>query len=213
MTGFEPTARTTIRRRPDRGSYDRDLVHSIIDEALLCHVSVIIDGEPLVIPTSITRIDEDVYIHGSNKNRLITSIEGGARASIAVTHTDGVVVGRSGFGCSLEYRSVVIFGRASLVPSDDKERVMNAVLQDIIPGYGGRRLKPSELAATRIIRFPLEEVSAKVRNHGVIDVEDDYQRDLWGGVIPLSLVAGEPVSDDRIRPGISIPEYARSYRR
>lgn len=213
MTDYKPTERTQIRRRPERGSYDRDLVYRIIDEALLCHVAFVLDGEPHVLPTTVTRIDNDIYIHGSNKNGMLTALAQGALASIAITHTDGVVVGRSGFGCSLEYRSVVAFGTATLVAPEDKERIMNSVLQDIIPGFGGRRLKPSELATTQILKFPLDEVSAKVRNHGNSDVDGDYELDLWAGVIPLSIVAGEPISDQKLKPGIPVPEYAQTYHR
>jgi nitroimidazol reductase NimA-like FMN-containing flavoprotein (pyridoxamine 5'-phosphate oxidase superfamily) len=211
VTDYKPTERTRIRRRPERGSYDRDLVYRIIDEALLCHVAFVLDGEPRVLPTTVTRVDNDIYIHGSNKNGLLTALAQGALASIAITHTDGVVVGRSGFGCSLEYRSVVAYGTATLVAPEDKERIMNAVLQDIIPGFGGRRLKPSELATTQILKFPLDEVSAKVRNHGNSDADGDYELDLWAGVIPLTIVAGEPISDGKLKPGIPVPEYAQTY--
>jgi nitroimidazol reductase NimA-like FMN-containing flavoprotein (pyridoxamine 5'-phosphate oxidase superfamily) len=210
---YRPTERTRVRRRPERASYDRELVHRIIDEALVCHVSFLHEGEPRVLPTTLTRIDDNVYIHGSNKNGLLDALAAGTPAVIAVTHVDGVVAGRSGFGCSLEYRSVIAYGTATVVAAEDKERVMDAVVQDIIPGHKVRRLAPSELAATQVLRFPLTEVSAKVRNHGVSDVASDYDLDLWAGVIPVSLTAGTPVSDSKLKPGIPIPESARHYHR
>jgi nitroimidazol reductase NimA-like FMN-containing flavoprotein (pyridoxamine 5'-phosphate oxidase superfamily) len=210
---YAPTARTKLRSRPERGSYERELVHQILDEALVCHVAVTYDNQPRIIPTTILRVDEHVYIHGSNKNGMLTALAEGAPASISVTLVDGIVAGRSGFGCSLEYRSVIIYGTASVVPQEDKEPIMDALVQDLMPGHRVRRLAYSELAATTVLRFPLTEVSAKVRNHGVLDVANDYELDLWAGVIPLSITAGAPISDSRLKAGIPVPEFAANYTR
>jgi nitroimidazol reductase NimA-like FMN-containing flavoprotein (pyridoxamine 5'-phosphate oxidase superfamily) len=213
MSDYAPTNKTRVRLRPDRGSYDRELVHAIIDEALVCHVGFVMEGEPCVIPTTILRIGEDVYLHGSQGNRMLAVLAEGAPACIAVTHIDGVVAGRSGFGCSLDYRSVVIYGTGEEVNGAEKEAILDAVIQAVIPGHKVRRPKPSELGATLVLRFPLVEVSAKVRDCGVKDVEGDEVLDLWAGVIPLRVTAGPPKDDDHLKPNIKTPDYAIHYRR
>ncbi|MBU0724560.1 MAG: pyridoxamine 5'-phosphate oxidase family protein [Alphaproteobacteria bacterium] len=207
------TPRTAIRRRPERGRYDRELVHRVLDEALVCHVGFVQDGEPRIIPTAITRIGEHVYLHGSHGNRMLSALASGALACIEVTLVDAIVAGRSGFGCSMDYRSVVIYGVGEIVADADKEAVMDAVVQDLIPGHQVRRLKQKELDATLVLRFALEEVSAKVRDLGVIDMDGDYELDLWAGTIPLRLQAGAPVDDPKLKPGIAAPEAMKNYGR
>jgi uncharacterized protein len=213
MTVYQPTPRTQVHRRSERAVYDRDVVHAIIDEALVCHVGIVVNGEPRVLPTTILRIGEDIYVHGSTNNGVLTALAAGAPACIAVTLTDSIVAGRSGFGCSMDYRSVVVYATAETVADSDKERILEAFVQSIIPGHTVRRPTQSELEATLILRFPLREVSAKVRDCGVVDVESDYELDLWAGVIPLELSAGPARSDGRLKPGIGIPDFAKSYRR
>lgn len=213
-TTYEPTQKTQVRRRPDRGNYDREVVHKIIDEALVAHVAFVENGEPRVLPTTIVRIDEDVYIHGSPNNNLLSAIAAGAPACIEMTLVDSIVAGRSGFGCSMDYRSVVIYGRAEQVTEPgEKERIIDALVQDIIPGHIVRRPKRKELAATLVLRFPLIEVSAKIRDAGNIDVEEDYDLDLWAGVIPLGVAAGPGKGCPRLKPGIETPGYALNYKR
>lgn len=213
MSTYTPTARTRTRLRPDRGSYDAAVVHRIIDEALVCHLGFVLDGKPCVIPTTILRIGEHVYLHGSTGNRALQALSDGAEACICVTHVDAVVAGRSGFGCSVDYRSVVIYARGEKVEGDQKEAVIDAVIQSVIPGHKVRRAKPSELDQTLVLRFPLVEVSAKVRDCGVRDLEPDYDLDLWAGVIPLELKAGPPRDDPRLKPTLATPDYALNYRR
>lgn len=213
MPTYEPTERTRVRRRPERGVYDRDLVHRIVDEALVCHVAFVHDGEPRVLPTTLVRLDEDVYIHGSTRNGLLNALADGRAVSISVTLVDGVVAGRSGFGCSVNYRSVVVYGTAEQVSGADKERVMDALVQDIAPGHRVRRLTGAELDATLVLRVPLVEVSAKVRDQGVTDAASDYELDLWAGVIPLALTAGTPVDDAGLAPGVRTPDFAVDYHR
>lgn len=213
MPSYRPTKKTTIRRRPERGVYDRDVVHSVIDEALVCHVAFVHDGEPRVLPTTLVRIDEDVYIHGSTKNGLLSVLATGVAACISVTLVDAIVAGRSGFGCSVNYRSVVIYGKADKVTDVDKERVMDTLVQDIAPGHKVRRLTRAELDATLVLRVPLREVSAKVRDQGVSDTASDYELDLWAGIIPLALTAGTPISDAGLEPGIETPDFAIDYHR
>lgn len=211
---YTPTPKTQVRSRPARGAYDRETVHRIIDEALVAHIGFVVDGEPRVLPTAIVRIGEDVYVHGSAGNYMLTSLAAGAAACITVTLINSIVAGRSGFGCSMDYRSVVIFSRGQKVEdADEKERLVEAFVQHIIPGHRVRAPKPEEIAATVFLRFPLTEVSAKIRDVGNLDVEADYDLDLWAGVIPLRLTAGPGRSCPRLKPGIDVPTYALHYRR
>lgn len=211
---YPVTDRTQLHRRPDRGRYDRAVVHKIIDEALICHVGVSIDGVPHVLPSAIVRVGEAVYLHGGTNNHLLTALAGGAPACITVTLIDSLVAGRSGFGCSMDYRSVVIFATAETVSDpDEKAAIIAATVQDIIPGHVVRPPKPKELAATLVLRFPLLEVSAKVRDVGVLDVEEDYAGDLWAGVIPLRLAAEPAIPCPRLKQDIATPAYAAAYKR
>ncbi|AGW95561.1 pyridoxamine 5'-phosphate oxidase family protein [Cupriavidus sp. DF5525] len=212
MSDYQVTENTRIHRRPERGQYDRELVHAIIDEALVCHVAFVADGAPRIIPTTILRVDENVYLHGSPQNRMLTTLAQGVPACISITHVDGIVAGRSGFGCSVDYRSVVIFGKGVVVDDPaEKAKLLYAVIDDVLPGHRVRQHKDSEIGATLVLKFPLEEVSAKVRDIGVKDVESDYELDAWAGVIPLSIVPGDVQDDARLKPGITTPDYARNY--
>jgi uncharacterized protein len=211
---YERTEKTQVRRRPARGVYDRDTIHRIIDESLVAHVGFVVDGEPRVLPTAIVRIGENVYIHGSGSNSMLLSLATGAAACITVTLVDSIVAGRSGFGCSMDYRSVVIFARGEKIEDiAEKERLIKAFVQHIIPGHSVRAPKREEIAATVFLRFPLTEVSAKIRDVGNLDAEGDYDLDLWAGVIPLRLMPGPATSCPRLKPGIDVPAYARNYRR
>jgi nitroimidazol reductase NimA-like FMN-containing flavoprotein (pyridoxamine 5'-phosphate oxidase superfamily) len=210
---YTPGERTQIRRRPERGSYDRALVHSIIDEAIVCHVSFLYEGVPCILPTTILRIDEDIYLHGSPTNRMLGALASGEPVAIAVTHIDAVVAGRSGFGCSVDYRSVVIFSKGERVEGPEKEHLVEQVIQSVVPGHRVRPPKQQELDATMILRFPIEEVSAKVRNIGNKDFDEDLQLDLWAGVIPLKVTAGAPINAPGLPAHIETPAYALNYRR
>ncbi|TDR94585.1 pyridoxamine 5'-phosphate oxidase family protein [Enterovirga rhinocerotis] len=213
-TAYAPTPTTKLRLRPDRGTYDRAKVHAIIDEALVVHVGFVAGGLPRVIPTAVIRIDEDVYIHGSRNNYLLNSLEDGSPACLTITLVDSIVAGRSGFGCSMDYRSVMIFSKAEIVTDEaEKKRLVTAFVEDIIPGHVVREPKRKELGATHFLRFPILEVSAKIRDVGVLDVEGDYELDLWAGRIPLTLVAGEPQTCPRVPAGIDTPNYAKGYSR
>ena len=214
MPSYQPTDTTRLRLRPDRGSYDRDIVHGILDEALVAHVGFVAGGVPRVIPTAIVRIGEAVYIHGSTNNHLLGSLRDGSPACITVTLVDSVVAGRSGFGCSMDYRSVMIFSKAETITDPaQKAKLVERFVQDIIPGHVVRAPKPKELAATVFLRFPIEEVSAKVRDVGVLDVDGDHDLDLWAGVVPLELTAKPARDCPRLKPGIATPAYAQGYRR
>jgi nitroimidazol reductase NimA-like FMN-containing flavoprotein (pyridoxamine 5'-phosphate oxidase superfamily) len=210
---YPVTDRTRIKRRPERGSYDRELVHSIIDEAMVCHVSFVLDGKPFILPTNIVRIGEDVFLHGSPTNRMLSSLADGAPAAIAVTHIDGIVAGRSGFGCSVDYRSIIIYASGVQVTGSEKEVVVDRVIQSIIPGHKVRPAKQKELDATLVLRFPLQEVSAKVRNCGVRDMPEDLNTPAWAGVIPLTLMAHPPITSPAVPSGVEVPSYASNYSR
>jgi uncharacterized protein len=215
VSDYKVTDRTRIRRIPDRGTYDRSTVHAILDEAILCHVGVVVDGLPRVIPTAILRIDEHVYIHGSANSQLLKSLIEGAPACITVSFVDSLVAGRSGFNCAVDYRSVVIFSDAAeeISDSSEKDRVLAAFVQHLIPGHVVRPPKKQELGATKVVRFPLTEVSAKIRDAGVKDFDYDYDLDLWAGVIPLQTQALAPRSCPKLKSGIEVPDYALHLRR
>jgi nitroimidazol reductase NimA-like FMN-containing flavoprotein (pyridoxamine 5'-phosphate oxidase superfamily) len=215
MTQYARTARSRVRRAAKRGVYDRDTVHAIIDEALVCHVGFVVDGAPRVLPTAIARADEAVYLHGNRNSVMLRALETGAPACITVTHLDGMVVARSGFHCSMNYRSVVIHASGRKVEGQRKRAVLDAFVERLVPGLVADLRAPTakELRATTVLEFPLEEVSAKARSGAPVDDEEDYARPSWAGVVPLSLRAGRPVDDPRLAAGIQVPAYVRRYAR
>jgi len=216
VTTFTPTERTTLKRLPERGEYDHAAVHQILDEAFICHVGFVADGKPVVIPTSYARIGAALYIHGSAASRMLRSLEEGIDVCVTVTLIDGLVLARSAFHHSINYRSVVIFGAAKVVDDpDEKIKALHAFTDQVVPGRWEdvRWPNESELRATLVLKLPLVEVSAKVRTGPPIDDEEDYDLSVWAGVVPLSIAAGSPISDDRLPADIDVPEYARRYAR
>lgn len=216
MTTFTPTERTTLKRLPKRGEYDHAAVYQILDEAFICHVGFVADGKPVVIPTSYARIGDDLYIHGSAASRMLRSLEEDIDVCVTVTLIDGLVLARSAFHHSINYRSVVIFGAAKVVDDpDEKIKALHAFTDHVVPGRWEDVRPPneSELRATLVLKLPLVEVSAKVRTGPPIDDEEDYELSVWAGVVPLKLTAGAPNSDGRLPAGIEPPEYAREYAR
>ena len=187
-------------------------MYQILDEALICHVAFVENGEPRMVPTAILRIDDAVYVHGNRTSRMIRALED-AMACITVTHIDGVVVARSGFHCSMNYRSVVIYARGEKLLGKEKRVVLDAFVEALIPGRLAdmRDPTPKELRATGVVRFALDEASIKVREGGPIDLEDDYAAPIWAGVVPLRLIPGEPISCERSIAGIEAPDYVRGY--
>lgn len=213
---FNPTERTKLKRLPKRGSFDRDTVYGILDEGFICHVGFAPEGQPIVIPTGYARADDTLYIHGSAASRMLRTLSTGLDVCVTVTIVDGLVLARSAFHHSMNYRSVVIFGRASLV--EDPEEKMAALLalsEHIIRGRWAEVREPTEqeMKATTVLSLPLVEASAKIRTGPPLDDEEDYAMDVWAGVIPLRLVAGEPINDPRLPENIQIPAYARGYKR
>lgn len=188
-------------------------MYRIIDEALICHVAFVEDGEPRMVPTAIVRIDDSVYVHGNRTSRMIRALENGAMGCIAVTHLDGVVVARSGFHCSMNYRSVVIYAAGEKLIGKEKRSVLDAFVEALIPGRLKDMREPTakELRATGVVRFPLSEASIKVREGGPIDAEEDYAAPIWAGVVPIRLAPGEPIACERSLQGIEVPDYVRDY--
>ena len=211
-----PTGRTTLKRLPKRGSYERRLIYQILDEGFVCHVGFALDGRPFVIPTGYARVGDTLYIHGSAASRMLRALEGGVEACVTVTLIDGLVLARSAFHHSMNYRSVVIFGRASVVEeAREKLEALRAFSEHMIPGRWAEVRGPNEgeLKATLVLRLPLVEASAKVRTGPPLDDEEDYRLPVWAGEVPLRLTAGAPVADARLDGEVETPPYVRDYSR
>jgi nitroimidazol reductase NimA-like FMN-containing flavoprotein (pyridoxamine 5'-phosphate oxidase superfamily) len=216
MSPFTPTERTKVRRLPDRGRYDAETVHKILDEAFVCHVGFVVDGQPFVIPTNFGRVEDIVYLHGSSASRMLRTLADGVQVCVTVTLIDGLVLARSAFHHSVNYRSVVILGRATPVEDpDEKNRALAAFTEHIMRGRWDAIRQPTEqeLKATSVLALPLEEVSAKVRTGPPKDDEEDYSLPIWAGVLPLPVVPGKPISDPRLIPGIATPANVLNYSR
>ena len=216
MSEFTPTERTKVRRLPDRGKYDSESVYGILDEAFICHVGFVVDRQPYVIPTGFARVNDTLYIHGSAASRMLRTLADGVQVCVTVTLIDGIVMARSGFHSSMNYRSVVILGRTMLVEGrDEKLAALAAFSEQVMPGRWKdlRETTDAELKGTLVLTLPLKEVSAKVRIGPPKDDEADYALPLWAGVVPLKLTAGTPINDPRLPKGIETPHYARNYKR
>ena len=209
------TERTTIHRLPERGRYDAETLHAIIDEALICHVGFIAGDAPVVIPTIHWRDGDILYFHGSPAAGMLRNLKNGVRACVTVTHLDGLVMARSAFHHSMNYRSAVVFGTAREVTGEEKLHALDLLVEHVCRGRSADVRPPNEieLRKTLVLGMPIEEASAKVRTGGPSDDEEDYALDIWAGVIPLRLTPQSPISDDRLRNGIPVPDYATSYRR
>ena len=209
-----PTERTTFRRKKERGSYDRTLVDDILDEGLLCHVGFGVDGSPFVLPMAYTRVEDALYLHGATGNRMLRYLAQGAQVCVTVTLLDALVLARSAFHHSLNYRSVVLFGTTERVVDDDEKRLAsNALLEHLVPGRSAGTRPPSddELRSVLMIRMPISEGSAKVRTGGPIDEPEDLEEPFWAGYIPLTVVAGDAVSDDALAAGVEQPDFANAF--
>jgi nitroimidazol reductase NimA-like FMN-containing flavoprotein (pyridoxamine 5'-phosphate oxidase superfamily) len=211
-----PTPRTRLVREAERAVYDREAAYRILDEGFLCHVGFVADGQPFVIPTSYGRKGDDLFIHGSAASRMLRQMKESVPICVTVTLLDGLVLARSIFNHSMNYRSVVILGKATLV--DDPAEKLAALItlsEHILPGRWADSRQPNEreLKATSVLRLPIEEFSAKVRVGPVVDDAEDYSFPTWAGVIPLEMVAGAPIDDAKLLPGQSAPAYASNYTR
>jgi uncharacterized protein len=205
-----------VRRLPERARYDRDTIHSILDEGLVCHVGFVAEGQPFVIPSAYARVDDRLVIHGSAASRMVKALAGGAPACVTVTLLDGLVLARSGFHHSMNYRSVVVVGSATEVTDPaEKRRALDAIVEHVVPGRVASVRPPSEkeLQATRVVALPLDEASAKVRTGPPKDDEADHALAVWAGELPLRLERLEPVADPRLAPGIAPPPEVSRWRR
>ena len=205
MEAYSPTERTQVKRLPKRAVYDKAQVHAILDAGFICHVGFAVDGQPYVIPTGYTRSGDQIYIHGSAASRMLRSLGMGVRFSVAVTLVDGFVLARSAFHHSVNYRYVVIFGKARTVTDPAaKLAALRAFTEHVLAGRWAEVRPPDEreLNATTVLALPLDEVSAKVRTGPPIDDEADYSLPVWAGVVPIRQSAGEPVPDSRLVPGV-----------
>lgn len=203
MDSYEPTKRTEVRRLPKRAVYDRAQIDSILDAGTVCHVGFVADGQPYVLPTGYVRSGDQIYFHGSAASRMLRTLASGLDVCVTVTLLDGLVLARSAFHHSVNYRSVVILGKARLV-TDAAERVeaLRAFTNHVAPGRWEEVRQPNEqeLKATSVLALKLDEVSAKVRQGPPVDDEEDYALPVWAGVVPVRLSLGQPVPDERIRP-------------
>ncbi len=209
MDSYIPTSRTTLKRRPQRGHYDRETVHAILDATFICHVGFAIEGQPYVIPTSYGRDDDRIFIHGAAASRMLRLLAGEVPVCVTVTLLDGLVLARSAFHHSVNYRSVVIIGRAGLIEDPvEKAQALRVITNHIVPGRWEEARQPNdpELRATTVLELPLEEVSAKIRTGPPIDDEEDRLLPIWAGVVPMRQVAGIPEPDSLLDPGIEVPE-------
>ena len=213
---FGVTERTRIVREPQRANYDRATIYKILDEGFICHVGFSVDGQPYVIPTMFARIGDAIYFHGSAASRMLRNVSAGVPVCVTVTLVDGLVLARSVFNHSMNYRSVVALGKATLVDAGaEKMEALRGFTERILPGRWDEARQPNEkeLKATSILRLPLTEVSAKVRVGPPEDDAEDYALRIWAGVLPMELKAGEPIRDERCDEGIAVPAYVAKYRR
>lgn len=216
MSTYEPTERTRVRRKRDRGNHDRELIHAILDEALICHVGFVMDGQPYVIPTIHARDGETLYLHGSPANRMLGELAGGAECCVTATLVDELVLARSARQHSLNYRSAVVFGRAREVTDpEEKQAALRCVVEHIAPGRSDEIRGPDErdMASTSVIAVAIEEASAKVREGDGADKPEDAGSDTWAGRLPVELTARTPIPVEDLPGGVEVPDHVRHWRR
>ncbi|HET9803730.1 MAG TPA: pyridoxamine 5'-phosphate oxidase family protein [Candidatus Acidoferrum sp.] len=216
MSEFTATERTQVKRLPKRGKYDAETVYKILDEGFVCHVGFVADGQPFVIPTNYGRVGDTLYLHGSAASRMLRTLSAGIPVCVTVTLVDGLVLARSAFHHSVNYRSVVILGTATLVDElTEKMEALRLFTEHIMKGRWDEIRWPNEqeMKGTLVLSLPLEEVSAKVRVGGPVDDEEDYALPVWAGVLPLAQTKGTPIPDERLKSGTPVPEYMANYKR
>jgi uncharacterized protein len=216
MSQFTPTPRTQVRRLPDRGHYDSETIYRILDEGFLCHVGFVVDGQPFVIPTGYARVGDAIYLHGSAASRMLRTLAGGVQVCVSVTLVDGLVLARSAFHHSMNYRSVVILGTAHAVEEPkEKVRALEAFTNHVVPARWDavRPVRDSEVKATTVLKLSLHEVSAKIRTGPPKDETEDYALPIWAGILPLKLTAGAPIADANLPDGAKVPEILKNYSR
>ena len=214
MNNFIPTEKTKVNRLPKRGFYDRETIYSILDEGIISHVSFLIKGKPFVIPTAYVRVDDYIYIHGAKSNRMINAINEGSEACIAVTLLDGYVLARSAFHHSMNYRSVVMFGKGKIVEDyEEKMKALKEFTEHLVKGRWDDVRKPDkkEMNTTRVLKFSIEEASAKVRTGPPVDDKEDYDMNVWAGVLPVKTMFGAPIRDELLKEDVFVPDYLTNY--
>jgi len=216
MSEFTPTERTQVKRLPKRGHYDRETVYAILDAGFVCHVGFNAEGQPYVIPTNYGRAGDTLYLHGSAASRMLRTLSGGVPVCVTVTHVDGLVLARSAFHHSVNYRSVVVLGTARLVEEPaEKMEALRIFTEHVLKGRWNDVRQPTEqeLKGTMVLALPLEEVSAKVRTGGPVDDEADYALPVWAGVLPLETLPQPPQPDARLKADTPLPAYLKNYSR
>jgi uncharacterized protein len=214
MNSYSPTERSRVKRIHERGRYDKETVFAIVDAALMCHIGYIIKGQPYVTPTFHWREGERLYWHGSSASRMIETVEQGVPVCFTASLLDGIVVARSGFHHSANYRAVMAFGTAKLVSEADKEKSLEIFMERCFPGRWPtlRPVTKQEIKATKILSMEIEEASAKIRTGPPKDDEEDYALPIWAGVVPVRTVIDPPVDDPRVLPGVAAPAHIRGLR-
>lgn len=213
---IEQTEKTRLRRIPKRGHFDRETIYAILDEAFICHVGFAVADQPYVIPTGFARVGDELFIHGSAASRMLRNLSAGVDVCVTVTILDGLVLARSAFHHSMNYRSVVILGKAKLVDDEkEKDAALIALSEHIIRGRWKEVRPPTtlEMKATTVLSLPIDEASAKIRTGDPVDDDEDYDLDVWAGVLPFHTVTGDPISDVKLKDGIEIPSYVKNYQR
>ncbi|MFN4087793.1 MAG: pyridoxamine 5'-phosphate oxidase family protein [Alphaproteobacteria bacterium] len=214
MTDFKPTPRTRIKRLNKRAHYDRETTYAVLDAGIVAHVGYVFDGHPYVTSTSYWREDDRLFWHGSSASRMLRTVRGGVPVCVNVSLLDGLVLARSGFHHSVNYRAVMVFGQAEAVTdADEKLKTLEAFTERLFPGRWAeiRPVTEQELKATMVLSMKIEEAATKIRTGHPVDDEPDYDLDVWAGVVPLKLVAGEAMADPRLKPGVHLPDYLRGY--
>jgi nitroimidazol reductase NimA-like FMN-containing flavoprotein (pyridoxamine 5'-phosphate oxidase superfamily) len=216
MSEFHQSDLNKVRRLPQRGHYDKEMVYAIVDEALICHAGFVVDGQPYVMPTIHTRIGDTIYLHGAVANRMLNHIKAGNSVCITATHIDGIVFARSVFHHSMNYRSAVLFGHGRVVESyDERWKVFEALTEHIAKGRWSDARHPNETEdrTTAIVAIEIDSASAKIRSGPAKDDEEDYALPVWAGVMPVRMQFGEPVKDEGLAETIPVPEYIAGYKR
>ena len=212
MENFEKTARNKVKRIPDRGHYDKETLYKILDDTCICHVGFVMEGQPFVIPTIYGRKGNTLYLHGATTSRMLKILETGAPVCLTVTHVDGLVLARSTFHHSMNYRSAVVFGTARLVDAEKKVEALEIITEHILKGRWEESRQPNakELKATSVLAVEIEQASSKIRTGPPGDEKEDYELPIWAGVIPMKTVYGEPEADPLGNPSLDIPESVKS---
>jgi nitroimidazol reductase NimA-like FMN-containing flavoprotein (pyridoxamine 5'-phosphate oxidase superfamily) len=216
MSQFTPTERTTVRRKPDRGTFDRETIYNILDQAFVCHVGFVVDGTPFVVPTNYVRVGDKLFLHGSTASRLMRTLGSGAPFCLSVTLLDGIVFSPTATGHSVNYRSVVVMGKAELIEDPAaKLAAMRDFVDYVLRGRWATVRPPSEqeLKGTMVLAVPLVEASAKVRTGFAVDDDKEYETTAWTGVLPFKWTPGEPIRDPRGDAAISVPDRIQRYSR